>query len=255
MDSPVMSGIENVAGRGVGLLAGLASIKGGGLLNYMMQRERMMNDPSFRAGLQGSPFAAGLFGIGGGMQPAAGPSGGMPSAGGVTPPGALFGPPAPGETQMPGAPQMPAEAGGGANIGYVPGYVPGQLRQWQPDLPPYSPDVALEQQAKATLALGVRDATSDLARGQAKIAAGIMPSASERNALIGTAKQLISDAGPGSTVKVDIPGMPMEVGSPYNLAPVSTEEYATQAQAAALAAARGTDWQAVQTNRGTWIVV
>src|SRR5262245_66362238 len=82
-DSPITGTIENIAGRGVGMLAGLASLRGGGLLNYMMQRERLMNDPGFRAGLVGSPFTSGFFGIGGGVQPVAGPGGTMPAAGGV----------------------------------------------------------------------------------------------------------------------------------------------------------------------------
>jgi len=240
----------------LGGLSALASIRGGGLLNYMMNRERMMNDPSFRAGLVGSPFAAGLFGISGSRQPVAGPQGNMPAAGGIVAPEDMqpgfVGPPAPS-----GAAQTPAPVLG-TGAGYVPGYIPGQARQWQPNFPPYSPDVGLKQQAEATLVQGIQTAGSDLARGQAKIAAGIMPTEPERTALIGTAKKLIEDAGPGSTVKVDIPGMPMEVGSPYNLAPVRTDEYKTfgEAQAAAnLQGGAAAGWGVEQTNRGTFVPV
>jgi len=56
-----MNSIANVAGRGVGVLAALDTIKSGGLGSYLMNRQRLIGDPGFRASLAGSPFAAGLF--------------------------------------------------------------------------------------------------------------------------------------------------------------------------------------------------
>src|SRR5262245_52255221 len=155
MDSPITAGIEQVAGRGVGLLAGLASIKGGGLLNYMMQRERMLNDPGFRAGLVGSPFTSGFFGVGGGMQPVAGPAGTMPPTGGVTPP----------DFQGPVTAEHPAPVAPPDATAYnVPGYVPGTPRRWMPDLPPLSTEEAIKEQARVAELQAIQGGDTDLAR-------------------------------------------------------------------------------------------
>ena len=64
-DSPIFNTIKNVAGYGVGTLAALTTIKSGGLGNYIMNRQRMLQDPNFRASLEGSPFASGFFGVSG----------------------------------------------------------------------------------------------------------------------------------------------------------------------------------------------
>src|SRR5215469_1197482 len=207
MDSPAGDVIKQGAGMALGGVSALASLRGGGFLNYMMNRERMMNDPAFRAGLVGSPFAAGVLGIGGGRQdvgPVAGPEGQMPTAAAVTPPGMLFGMP---------TPPTPALGGDGtvaaAAPPNVPGYVPGTQRAWIPNLPPYSPEEALKEQGRVSMLQGLVGAGSDAARGQAKMAAGIMPTPAERDAVIAQGKQLIEQAGPGSTVRLDFPGTPV----------------------------------------------
>ena len=229
MDSPTGTTVENVAGRGVGMLAGLASLRGGGLLNYMMQRERVMNDPGFRAGLAGSPFASGFFGVGGGMT---GQPGGMPPTAAVAQPEDFVGSPVP----------MAVAA---------PGYMPGTPRAWMPNLPPLAPEQALQEQARVSMMQGTQ-AGSALARGQAKLAAGIMPTQEEMGAVTGAANELVRTSGPGTTVSLDVPGMKVNIGSPYNLQPVSTDEYQTYGEAVAAAHARGSDWTVTQTNRGTW---
>src|SRR5262252_6178143 len=224
--------LSHAAGLGVGVLSGLASIRHGGLLNYMGERERLMNDPGFRAGLVGSPFASGFWGVGGsdvaqpGGAAAAGGGAAQPPAGGPD----FVGPvteayPAP--VAPPGAPA------------FVPGYVPGAERVWRPDLPPYSPDVALKQQAAATTIQGIQ--SNDIGqRAQYKMAAGIPLTSDEYNRSIDLAAGAVRRGGAGTTVRLDVPGAPVTVGSPYNLAPVTTEEYSTYGEAAAVAATRGT---------------
>src|SRR5215475_14239404 len=150
MDSPVFNTLKNVAGYGVGTLAALDTIKSGGLGSYLMNRQRLMGDPSFRASLAGSPFAAGVFGVSGETGPAPAPPGTLPQAapgGGVVQPAEMVGPPPPGvQVAQPGQTgALPAPTA--VN---VPGYMPGTPRQWMPNLPPYEPKTALEQQGLAT---------------------------------------------------------------------------------------------------------
>jgi hypothetical protein len=46
MNSPITQGIENVAGRALGTVGMLASLRGGGLINYLNARSRALSDPS-----------------------------------------------------------------------------------------------------------------------------------------------------------------------------------------------------------------
>jgi soluble lytic murein transglycosylase-like protein len=255
-----MDDLKNVAGYGVGTLAALTTIKSGGLGAYLMNRQRMMSDPGFRATLAGSPFAAGVFGVSGATGPApAAP--GLPAAatGGVAQPADMVGLPPPGvPVAAPGqaAPgQLPAPSA--LN---VPGYMPGTPRAWMPKLPPYDPEEALKQQALAStqIALGATDA---LTSGIAKTQAGIMPTQRESDAILGQAKDIQRTAGAGSTVGVKLPGMTVQIGSPYNFASVGPEEYPNYQAAAAAAAARNAQlpagsagWTVVPSGRGTFVL-
>src|SRR4029450_12493539 len=61
--------LGNIAGRVLGVLSALPS-RGGGfsnLANYMAARQRAMSDPNARAAP--TPFGAGFYQIGGGMEP------------------------------------------------------------------------------------------------------------------------------------------------------------------------------------------
>jgi len=202
MDSPVFNSLKNVAGYGVGTLAALDTIKSGGLGSYLMNRQRLMSDPGFRASLAGSPFMAGVFGVSGdtGPMPAAP---GLPAAGGgVVQPEGFVGPPAPAQQVAPP----------GLN---VPGYMPGTPRQWAPNLPPYDPEQALKQQGLATIAQGVATSGDVGMRAQYKAAGGIPLDMEETRALTERARKVQEWGGPGTSVKLDIPGMTTQVGSPY----------------------------------------
>src|SRR5215469_8763795 len=173
MDSPITQGIENVAGRGVGLLAGLASIKGGGLLNYIMQRERMLNDPGFRASLVDSPFTSGFFGIGGGSAPSGAAAPAQPVAqpedfvGPTGPQGQTYAAPAPGGITAPG------------DVRYLP-----TGGHWYPDLPPldYASQVEAEQDRSTMIGLTSSDPAI---RTQSKLAIGVPLSNAEIGEAIG----------------------------------------------------------------------
>src|SRR5262249_42779320 len=132
-----------IAGNVVGGLAALTSIKGGGLANYFINRQRALADPGFRATLAGSPFTAGQFFVSGGRGGVAQPGAGMPAPGGAAAP----------EELQPGfvGPGQPSQyvAAPGLNQFNVPGYEPGEARQWQPHLPPYAPQQAIEEAARA----------------------------------------------------------------------------------------------------------
>src|SRR5215475_6445670 len=122
MDSPGFNTFANIAGRGIGVLAALDTIKSGGLGTYLMNRQRMMGDPGFRASLAGSPFSAGIFGVSGQTGPAPAAPGALPAAGGggVVQPSDFVGPPPPGvEVAAPGELATPTAYN-------VPGYMPGQ---------------------------------------------------------------------------------------------------------------------------------
>jgi hypothetical protein len=251
-DSPVFNTIKNVAGYGVGTLAALDTIKGGGLGNYLMNRQRLMSDPGFRSTLAGSPFAAGVFGVSGATGPApAAPS--YPAAaatGAVASPGDGFGPPAAGgQVAAPGdaaAGQLPAPSAFN-----VPGYIPGTPRAWMPNLPPYDPEEAIKQQAIASQQIAIGAPDSFLS-GIAKMQAGIMPTQKETDAVIGQAKDIQHSAGIGSTVGVKLPGMTVQIGSPYNIAPLGEEEFSTPEQARAAATAHGPGWGIGPTVHGGW---
>src|SRR5215510_4198907 len=151
MDSPGFNTFANIAGRGVGVLAALDTIKSGGLGSYLMNRQRLMGDPGFRASLEGSPFSAGIFGVSGQTGPPPAPPGTLPQAapgGGVVQPAEFVGPPPPGmQVAQPGQTgALPAPTAMN-----VPGYEPGTPRTWHPLFSPYAPKAALEQQGYATL--------------------------------------------------------------------------------------------------------
>lgn len=57
-----------LGGNAVGLLGLLESVKHGGILNALAQRQALQQSPEYRASLIGSPFAAGLNFIGGANQ-------------------------------------------------------------------------------------------------------------------------------------------------------------------------------------------
>src|SRR5262249_47639415 len=136
--------LKQAAGFGVGTLAALTTIKGGGLGPYLMNRQRLMSDPGFRASLAGSPFMSGVFGVTGAQGPApAAPT--WPAAGGgaVAQPSDFVGPPAPAQQVAPPGQAAPGELPAPSALN-VPGYMPGTPRQWMPNLPPYDPEAALK---------------------------------------------------------------------------------------------------------------
>jgi len=281
MDSPVSDTLKQAAGFGVGTLAALTTIKGGGLGSYLMNRQRLMSDPGFRASLAGSPFMSGVFGVTGAQGPApAAPT--LPAAGGgaVAQPSDMGMPPAGGGQVA--APQAGPWTGGyvfpeagqqvappGRTVAAqlpaptalnVPGYMPGTPRQWMPNLPPYDPKAALEQRGLATaeLGLGSQDAGQ---RAQYKMAAGIPLDDQEIVAATKRAQIVQGLGGPGTVVKLDIPGMTTNVGSPYNFSAVTSEEYPTYQLAAAAAAAKNAyipagnpQWTVTPSGRGTYLL-
>jgi len=248
MNSPAFNTFANIAGRGIGVLAALDTIKSGGLGTYLMNRQRLMSDPGFRASLVGSPFSAGIFGVSGETGPAPAPPGALPAtgaAGGVVQPAEFVGPPPPGVgVAAPG--DFPA-----ATAYNVPGYMPGQPRAWMPNLPPYDPEEALKQQAFASQQQAVTGG-SDVQRGLAKTAVGIMPTEAETRAVLGQAATIQRAAGAGSTVGVKFPGMTVQIGSPYSIAPLGEEEFSTPEQARQAAAAHGPGWTIGPTVHGGW---
>src|SRR4029453_639633 len=131
--------LANVAGRVLGVLSALPS-RGGGfgnLANYMAARQRAMSDPNARAAL--TPFGAGFYQIGGGMEP--GPPG--PSTiGGVAAPADFMGP------------TIPTPAGPAQSLFVQPGQ-PGPA-VWKPHLPALAPEAAVEQAAQEQIRLGLQ---------------------------------------------------------------------------------------------------
>src|SRR5262249_24434931 len=203
-DSPVGNTLKNVAGYGVGTLAALDTIKSGGLGSYLMNRQRLMGDPGFRASLAGSPFMAGGFCVRGaaGRRPPAPRARSPPPAGrgGVVQPAEFVGPPAPGvQVAAPG--ELPAPT-----AQTVPGYMPGQAGAWMPKLPPYEPKTALEQQGLATTELGLTSPDAGQ-RAQFKMAGGIPLNDQEIAAAAQRARVVQALGGPGTVVQLDIPGM------------------------------------------------
>jgi hypothetical protein len=227
MDSPITNTLANVAGRGVGVLAALDSIKSGGLGSYLIQREKAIADPDIRANLIGSPFAAGMLQVSGDTAPAR-----------VATPDDFVGPPSP----------APAVAGP-SDIAYLAPSAPD--RRWTPNLPPLSTAEQVKQATEQGTLSGLRGADV-LARVQAKLASKIPLTNDEFNAALTVAKGIQGGAGPGSTVGLQIPGMAVQIGSPYNIAPLSEEEFASPDQAHAAAAAHGPGWTIGPTVHGAW---
>jgi hypothetical protein len=257
MDSPAGDTLKQVAGYGVGTLAALTTIKSGGLGSYLMNRQRLMSDPGFRASMAGSPFMAGVFGVSGERGPAPAAPGQLPATaagGGVVQPAEMVGPPPPGvQVAQPGTLPEPTALN-------VPGYMPGTPRAWMPNLPPYDPKAALEQRGLATteLGLGLPEAGQ---RAQYKMAGGIPLNQEEQDAAVARARHLQELGGQGTVVKLDIPGMTTNVGSPYNFSAVTPDEYPTYAQAAAAAAAKNASipagnpqWTVQTSGRGTFLL-
>jgi len=265
MDSPALGGVENIAGRALGTIGVLGALRGGGLMNYMNARARALSDPATRATLEGSPFTSGLYWVGGGYGGDGGsvapPGQPMPQAGGVAKPeevqpgpyasGYVF--PSDGGVAPPVAPPAAQQvAAPSANAFAMPGYEPGTARTWHPYLTPYAPEQQLEEQARVTTLQGLQSPDPGI-RAQARLAAK-MPilDPGEMGALTTQASHMQQAAGPGSTVRVAMPGLDMTFGSPYNLAPVAVDEFPTYGQAAAAAGSRGPGWNVEQTNRGTF---
>src|SRR5262245_16023487 len=247
MDSPAFNSFANIAGRGIGVLAALDTIKSGGLGSYLMNRQRLMGDPGFRASLAGSPFSAGIFGVSGQTGPAPAAPGALPAVGGgVVQPSDFVGPPPPGvQVAAPGELAAPTAYN-------VPGYMPGQARAWMPNLPPYDPEEALKQQAFASQQQAVAGG-SDVQRGLAKTAVGIMPTQAESQAVLRQAADIQRQAGAGSTVGVKFPGMTVQIGSPYNLASVGPDEYPSYETATAAASQRP-GYSVIPSGRGTYLL-
>jgi hypothetical protein len=250
-----MDDLKNVAGYGVGTLAALTTIKSGGLGAYLMNRQRMMSDPGFRATLAGSPFAAGVFGVSGERGPAPAAPGQLPATaagGGVVQPADMVGPPPPGvQVAQPGTLPEPTAQN-------VPGYMPGEARQWMPHFAPYDPKVALEQRGLATTELGLGSSDAGQ-RAQYKMAGGIPLNDEEMVAATRRATAMQGLGGPGTVVKLDIPGMTTTVGSPYTS--IGTEEYPSYQVAAAAAAARNAgippgspQWTVIPSGRNTFLL-
>src|SRR5262245_28055141 len=182
-----MDDLKQAAGFGVGTLAALTTIKGGGLANYMMQRGRLLSDPGFRATLVNSPFTSGFFGIGHGEGVSGGPPPAQPGEG--TP--AATGIAAPGDARY-----LPA---GG---------------HWYPDVAPldYTSQVKAEQD-RATM-IGLTSADPAI-RTQSKLAVGVPLSNEELSQAVGAGRGIVTAAGPGSQVQYKLPGGAVTIGSPY----------------------------------------
>ena len=205
--------LKQVAGYGVGALGALTSLKGGGLQNYFINRQRMIEDPAFRATLVDAPFTAGVFGLGRGEAP----TGGQPVA-------------APGDG-------TPVSAGAAA---------PGDVRylpaggHWYPAAPPldYTAQAKAEQDRANMIGLTSSD---PVIRGQSKSAIGVPLAASEAEALVRSGNTLVGQSGPGSQVQFKTGFGGITVGSPY-----MAGNY--MSQAAAEDAARKTGQVAVPSN-------
>ena len=243
MGGDVLSGVQQAAGYGVGALAALTALKSGGLQNFFINRQRLLEDPAFRATLVGSPFTSGLFFQSGSMQPVAAAPGTMPRAAVPVQPADFVGPPAPAATAV-AAPN---------DVAWLQQNTTPE-RRWLAKLPPLSAENQVQVQAAQGIISGLQS-SDPIVRSQAKLAGKIPLTEEETQKLTGGAMQLQAGLGPGSTVGLQIPGMPIQIGSPYNLAPVATDEYPTYAQAAGAANQRGgvaAGWTVTQTNRGTF---
>jgi hypothetical protein len=212
--------LGHVAGYGLGALSALTSIKGGGLQNWLLNRQRAVEDPSIRASLVGSPVASGML---------------FQSGGDVAPPGTM---PAAGSVAAPD------------DIRWLQQQAP--ARRFIPDLPPLPAEQQVQTRAAQGIVSGLQS-SDPLVRAQAKVAGKVPLTGEEQDAIVGRGRQLQGGLGPGGTVGIETPGMPITIGSPYSVSPgVAPEEFATYGEAAAAASQRGTGWTVQQTNRGTW---
>jgi hypothetical protein len=218
-DSPVSNTIENIAGQGVGALAALTSLKGGGLQNYFINRQRQIADPAFRATLVGSPFTAGVFGQ---SQQTAGPEDVMPAAAVPAQPADFVGPSLPATSHAVASP---------SDIAWLHQQAPD--RRSLPNLPPLGAQTQVEVQAAQGIVSGLQ--SSDPAvRLQAKLAGKIPLTAQEVEGAVAGGRALQKEVGPGGTVGLQIPGMPIQIGSPY-----ATGTYLDENAAKVLAARTG----------------
>jgi hypothetical protein len=216
--SPILDTIEHVAGYGVGALSALTSLKGGGLQNYFINRQRQLEDPAFRASLVDSPFTSGVFWQPGSDVAAAAP-GAMPAAAATVQPADFVGP------------SVPAPAVAAPNdVAWLAQQTPG--RHFVPSLSPLSAETQVQVQAAQGIVSGLQSA-DPLVRSQAKLAGKIPLTLEETRSAVGAGMQLQGSLGPGSTVGLQIPGMPIQLGSPYNVAPVGADEYRTYDEARA----------------------
>lgn len=215
-----MDSLEHGLGYGLGALSALTSIKGGGLQNWLLNRQRAVEDPGIRASLLGSPFASGmLFQSGGDV----GAPGTMPSAGGVAAP---------------------------SDLAWLQQQTP--ARRFMPNLPPLPAEQQVQTQAAQGIVSGLQSADPGV-RAQAKLAGKIPLTPEETKAAIGTGIGIQGGLGPGGTVGVNVPGMPITIGSPYSVSPgVGPDEFSSYGEAAAAASRRGTGWSVEQTSRGTF---
>src|SRR5262245_6468309 len=197
--------LSSTAGRAVGILGALASIRGGGLVNYMLARERMLTDPAQRAALINSPFTRGFFGIGTGpapsaagaqAQPVAQPGDNMPAAGGIAAP---------------------------ADMRYLP---PGGRSY--PDLPPLDYETQVKQEQDRANMIGLTS-SDPVIRGQSKAAIGAPLAAVEADALVRSGNVLVGQSGPGSQVTYKTGFGGITVGSPYMAGNYMSKEAADEA--------------------------
>jgi Phage tail lysozyme len=214
--------LANVAGRGLGALAALESLRSpGGLASFMLQRQRFLTDPSLRESLVGSPFTSGFYQIGGERV--------SPGQQLVAAPAEFMGPTIP-------------TAAGPAELGRLPA-------RWMPSLPPLGPAEFLKTATEREVMAGLQ--SGDPARvAQAKMALKI-PLTAEEQAIAASAggalQQSVQAAtGAPTTVSLDIPGGQLTIGSPY--AGLGTSGFLDEGLARRAAAATGR--VAVQTDRG-----
>jgi hypothetical protein len=156
----------------------------------MAARQRAMSDPNARAAL--TPFGAGFYQIGGGMEP--GPGRFAPVA-------------APSEFM---GPTIPTAAGPSE-------FIPGPS-VWKPSLPALAPEAALKEEAQRRTVADLQSPDT-LTRARAKQDAKIPLTAEEAGALTDAARQWQATQPPGSSASVNIGGTTYTVGSRYVVPP------------------------------------
>ena len=224
--------LQHLAGYGVGALSALTSIKGGGLQNFFLNRQRAIEDPAFRASLVGSPFTAGEF---------------FQSGADAAAPGAM---PAAGASAQPGETPAAATVAGPSDVAWLQQQTP--ARRFVPNLPPLPAETQVQVQAAQGIVSGLQSA-DPVVRAQAKLVGKIPLTSQEQDAVVGRGKTIQGGLGPGGTVGVEAPGMPITIGSPYSVEPgKGLDEFPTYGEALAAARLRGSDWTVEQTQRGTF---